>query len=468
MSKSVFSPRVILAVLCVPVFMAGLDAFVVNVAFDAINGSYPNQHATEISWVLNSYLIVFAAMLVPFGRFADYFGSKRVFLFGVAVFTLASALCALSPTFWALVAFRGLQAVGAAAMIPSSLALILTLIPAENRASAIKTWAATSGMAAAAGPLAGGLLVEAGWRWIFLINVPVGIVGLVAAVVVLRDFRKESAQLPDMASAALFTVAAAAITFALVESSGYGWGDTRVLGGFALCVTASAVFVWRSVTSPSALIPPVLFSARSYSWSSITALLFSIGFGGSMLAIILWMQQVQGYSALQTGFAVFPGPLMVPIFGVVAQRAVAKYGPAATGLVGCLIVGIGGAALAAVTFVVPDSIAAVIVAWTFMGIGLGVALPTILGSATAELPPQLASTGSAVVNMARQLGMSIGVALLLAVLDSSIASSVEDRFAVAWIGIAAFSTASAATAMGMRVKRDPVSAGAADSAVVSR
>src|SRR5882757_10090078 len=171
--------RWVLPVLSVAAFMASLDLFIVNVAFDAIGRDFSGGSLGDLSWILNAYAILYAALLVPLGRLADRFGQKAGFLLGLGVFVIGSAACALSPSLWPLVAFRGLQAIGAAALTPTSLGLLITAVPVARRTRAVRIWAATGGLAAAAGPVAGGLLVAASWRWVFLVNVPVGLAALV-------------------------------------------------------------------------------------------------------------------------------------------------------------------------------------------------------------------------------------------------------------------------------------------------
>src|SRR4051812_17150085 len=199
-------------VVCVGVFMASLDLFIVNIAFPDLRADFPATSLAGLSWVLNAYAIVFAALLVPAGRWADRAGRKRAFLGGLAVFTLASAACAAAPSVGVLVAARVVQAAGAALLMPASLGLLLPEFPPEKRGLAIGLWAAVGGTAAAAGPVIGGLLVELSWRWVFLVNLPVGIGAIVAGARVLREIREgEAAPRPDVLGAGLLTAAVATL-----------------------------------------------------------------------------------------------------------------------------------------------------------------------------------------------------------------------------------------------------------------
>src|SRR3954469_10594917 len=195
------------AIVSVGVFVASLDLFIVNIAFTDIQRDFDGASLASLSWILNAYAIVFAALLVPAGRWADRAGRKRAFLGGLALFTLASAACAVAPSVGVLVAARVVQAAGAAVLMPASLGLLLPEFPPEKRGLAIGLWAAVGGTAAAAGPVIGGLLVELSWRWVFLVNVPVGIAAIVAGARVLREIREENSEQPDLVGAALLTAA---------------------------------------------------------------------------------------------------------------------------------------------------------------------------------------------------------------------------------------------------------------------
>src|SRR3954470_24181091 len=223
-------------VLCGGVFMASLDLFIVNIAFPDLRADFPATSLAGLSWVLNAYAIVFAALLVPAGRWADRTGRKRAFLGGLALFTLASAACAAAPSVAVLVTARVVQAAGAAVLMRASLGLLLPEFPPEKRGLAIGLWAAVGGTAAAAGPAIGGLLVELSWRWVFLVNLPVGVAAIVAGARVLREIREEGAERPDVVGAGLLTGGVATLIAAIVEGPDWGWSDPRVVALFAAAV----------------------------------------------------------------------------------------------------------------------------------------------------------------------------------------------------------------------------------------
>lgn len=450
-------PGIVLLVLSLAAFMASLDVFIVNVAFDDIGRDFPGTGLAELSWVLNAYTIVYAALLVPAGRIADRYGRKGAFLVGLALFTVASAACALAQGIWWLVAFRVLQAVGAAILTPASLGLVVSTMPAAVRARSVRIWAATGALAAALGPAVGGLLVEASWRWVFLVNVPVGVAALIAgAVVISRSADETDAQIPDLLGAGLLAVAIAALTLGLVEGPDWGWTDPRIVGAWIVAAVALAGFIVSSARHRVPVIDPALLRVRSFAFSNLTAVLFAIPFAGALLANILWLQQVWGYSAIKTGFAVSTGPLMVPIFAAVAHRLSARIPVGVIVSAGCVLFGLGGVLIALSVDSTPDYATEILPGWLIGGIGVGLALPSILSSATADLPAHQAATGSAVVNMSRQIGMALGVSLLVAILGTPIGyAAAHNAFQEAWWVLAVVAVAGAVAALGMTPPKTP-------------
>jgi EmrB/QacA subfamily drug resistance transporter len=409
----------VLPVLSVAAFMASLDLFIVNVAFDDIGQDFAGSSLADLSWILNAYAILYAALLVPLGRLADRYGQKPGFLAGLALFTIGSAACAASPGLPALIAFRGVQAIGAAALTPTSLGLLLTATPPDRRVRAVRIWAATGGLAAAAGPVAGGLLVAASWRWVFLINIPIGLAAFVMATRVLPNPRHDTAAaLPDLAGSLLLTASIGALALGLVKAPDWGWTSGAVIGSLAGAALGIAVFWRRSGRHAAPVIEPALLRVRSFAWSNVTALAFTIAFAAGLLSNILWLQEVWHYSALRTGLAIAPGPLMVPLFAAIAQRVAHRVPVGWIAAIGCALFAVGtlviqislGARAAYLTDALPG--------WLLTGAGVGLALPTILSQATVDLPAHRAATGSAVVNMSRQIGAVLGVSVLVALLGT--------------------------------------------------
>lgn len=442
---------VILTVLCASAFMASLDVFIVNVAFDDIGRDFHGASLSDLSWILNAYAIVYAALLVPLGRLADRYGRKAGFMAGLAVFTVASVACAASPNLWTLVVFRVLQAAGAAALTSASLGLLVASTLPERRAKAVRIWASSGALAAAAAPALGGLLVQASWQWVFIVNVPVGVAAFLLAGRRVPDSRDDSAgRIPDTVGAIVLAVAIGALTFALVKGPDWGWASAGTLGSFAVTVVGVVVFGYRMGHHPAPVIEPSLLRVRSFAWSNVTALLFSVAFGANLLSVILWMQQVWGFSALKTGLAVAPGPLMVPVFAAVAQRVAHRVPIGAVAAAGCLLFGLGSVVLAVSTETTPHYAADLLPGWMISGAGVGLAIPAILAAATADLPPARSATGSAIVNMNRQIGTSLGVAVLIAVLGTATAGGdIHATYERGWWIVAGSSFLSALTGLGM-------------------
>jgi EmrB/QacA subfamily drug resistance transporter len=463
MSKHSQRPALVLAVLSLAAFMASLDVFIVNVAFDDIGRDFRGTTLSQLSWVLNAYAIVYAALLVPAGRIADRYGRKGGFLLGLAIFTVASAACAASDGVWVLVAFRVLQAAGAALLTPASLGLLVASADPEHRARSVRICSATGALAAALGPAVGGILVEASWRWVFLVNVPIGVGALVAAASWVPPSRDESVtRIPDVVGAVLLAVAIGALTLGLVEGPSWGWGAARTDAAWVVTVAGLAGFGVSSRHHDVPVIEPALLRVRAFAWSNVTALLFAVPFAAALLTNILWMQRVWGYSALKTGFAIAPGPLMVPIFALVAHR-LAKHVPVGRIVaLGCLLLGAGGVLTSLAVSATPDYVSSVLPGWLIGGVGVGLALPSILSSATADLPPGRAATGSAVVNMNRQIGTALGVSLVVAVLGSPVGyPAAHAAFQHTWWAFASVAVLAAVAAIGMTptaAASEPVSA----------
>lgn len=450
-------PGVVLLILSGAAFMASLDVFIVNVAFDDIGADFPDATLSQMSWILNAYAILYAALLVPAGRIVDRYGRKGGFLLGLAIFTAASAACAAAQGVWWLVAFRAVQALGAAILTPASLGLVVSTIPPERRARSVRIWAATGALAAAFGPAVGGLLVEASWRWVFLVNIPVGVAALIAGALVLSRSRNESASgFPDALGAALLVIAVGALTLGLVQGSEWGWTDIRITGAWVVAAVSLAGFVVSSAHHSEPVISPALLRVRAFSMANVTMVLFSIPFAGALLANILWLQQVWGFSPIETGLAVSTGPLMVPIFAAVSHRLSSRISVGVLVAIGCALFAIGIALVALSVDATPDFATEFLPGWLIGGVGVGFALPSILSSATADLPADQAATGSAVVNMSRQIGMSLGVSLLVAIIGTSVVyDDVHDAFVTAWWVLTGTAVVGAISALGMTPRHQP-------------
>jgi EmrB/QacA subfamily drug resistance transporter len=444
-------PGQILIIVCAGVVMASLDLFIVNVALPQIAADLHEPDLGTLSWVLNGYAIVYAALLVLAGRLADQRNRKTGFLVGVAVFTAGSAACGAAVSVPMLIAFRLVQAAGAALLTPTSLGLVLASYPAERRGSAVRAWTAAGGMAAALGPVIGGLLVAASWRWVFLVNVPIGLAALVIGWRRLPDVPGHPGPRPDELSALLVTAGVGGLTLGLVRGGDWGWGSGRTIAVLAAAVIMLGFFAIRCARHHNPLIEPDLFRVRTFSGASVATLLFSVSFGAMLLSIVLWMQDAWGWSALQAGLGLAPGPLMVPVFTFgVTGRLLARYGPSIVIGAGATIfaAGIGWWAIAVrLTPNYPEILPGIIIT----GIGVGLTLPSLMSTAASSLPPPSFATGSGVVNMLRQVGFAVGVAMLVAVLGSPRGAAAElTAFRHAWYATMGAGVAAALAAIVLR------------------
>jgi EmrB/QacA subfamily drug resistance transporter len=444
-------PARILLIVCAGVVMASLDLFIVNVALPQIARDLHEPSLGTLSWVLNGYAIIYASLLVLAGRLADQHNRKTGFLVGVAIFTAGSAACGAAASVPMLIAFRLVQAAGAALLTPTSLGLVLASYPAERRGGAVRAWTAAGGMAAALGPAIGGLLVAASWRWVFFVNIPVGLAALVVGWRQLPDVPGHPGQRPDELSAVLVTAGVGGLTLGLVRGGAWGWSSAATIGVLAGAVVVLGLFVLHCLRHRNPLIEPSLFRVRSFSGASVATLLFSVSFGAMLLSIVLWTQDAWGWSALRTGLAIAPGPLMVPIFTfLVTGRLLARYGPA-------VVIGLGASAFslgviwwALVVQVHPDYLA-VLPGMLVTGMGVGLTLPSLMSTAASSLPPPAFATGSGVVNMLRQVGFAVGVAMLVAVLGNPHGAGAElTAYRHGWYATAAAGIAAAAAAVWLR------------------
>ncbi|NUR28893.1 MAG: MFS transporter, partial [Catenulispora sp.] len=339
-----------------------------------------------------------------------------------------------------LVSARVLQAAGAALLMPTSLALLLATTPAERRAHAVRMWASIGGIAASLGPVAGGLLVEAGWRWVFLVNVPVGIAAVLAGLRVLParppGHDGDRGAFPDLFGAALLTAAIAVLALGLVKASTWGWTDARTLGCLAFAVVATVGFLMRSAGHPAPIVTLPLFRIRGFSAASAGLTLFSVAFAAALLGAILWIQDVWGWSAVRTGFAVAPGPLVVPPIAVRIGPVVARFGAGRVALAGSLAM-VAGVLWWAVALDVHSGYAASFLpGWVLIGVSVGLTMPVLTGAAAATVPPAQFATGSALTAMGRQIGSVLGVAVLVSVLGTPRPGHVTEAFRHGWYAVA--------------------------------
>ena len=404
-----------IAIACAGAFVAFLDTTIVNIAFPDISASFAGSGRDALSWVLDGYFVVIAALLVPAGGLADRFGHRRIFLLGIAGFTAASLLCAAAPSLTLLIAFRVVQGVAAAMIAPASLAIVLDSFPAEKRSAGVGLWGAAAAAAAATGPTLGGALVElSDWRLVFLVNLPLGIAVLLAGRSRLPRPRILDSRLPDLPGAAMLAVGLASITLAIVEGNDWGWSAPPTLVAFAAGLALLAAVAVRSRTHPRPIVSPALFAHSSFRIGNLGTLLFALAFFSLILGNVLFLTTVWGYTVLQAGAATLPGPLLSTVFAGPAGRLADRFGHRAVIVPGTIVFAAGVWVLRSAG-AEPDWLGLWLPGACLTGIGIGLAFPTLGSAAVRDVPDDRFATASAVNAAFRQVGAVLGTAILVAI-----------------------------------------------------
>ncbi|MGX1854980.1 MFS transporter [Streptomyces sp. NPDC055299] len=405
------SPTLPLVALCLGYFMVILDVTVVTVALPVI-GTSLHAGVTGLQWVVDGYTVVCAGLLLFCGGLGDRLGGKAVFLGGLLVFTLASAGCALAPTVTVLVVARLVQGLGAALMVPASLALLRTAYPERAaRARAFGVWGTVAGLAAGAGPVLGGVLVTGlGWRSVFLLNLPVGLAALLLTVRHVPHSpagrARRGLDLPAQAAAA---VALAALATGCIEAGALGWTRPAVLGAFAASVCGALAFLVLERRARAPMLPLALFRVRAFSASAVIGVLLNAGFYGLLFLAPLYFQQVHHYSALRTGCALLPAVGVVALGSALAGRLTARTGPRLPMVAGLVV---GAAGLLGWLAAGPDTPWAVLAApMACVGFGTALTMPASTAAVMEATPGERGGVAAAVFNAARQTGSALGVAL---------------------------------------------------------
>ena len=399
-------------------FLALLDVTVVNLAIPALGRAYPHASVSSLSWVITAYATMFAALLAPAGRLADVIGRRALFRAGVGGFALMSAACALAPSVPVLLVARALQGAAAAAMIPASLAIVLTDTPAERRMASIGVWSAAGAFAAAVGPSIGGVLVHAfGWRSLFVINVPTG-VALAAFARMVPQSQRRDARLPDPVGTVLLAVGIGLTALGLSQGARWGWGDGRTIAALAGGVTAAGVAVLRSSRLPVPAIETRLWKHRTFALANATSLLYGTSLYAWMLLGVLVLTQLWNYSELQAGLAMTPGAITASIAAVLGGRARGRTGPRTITVIGALTMGACGLVLATTLPSHPDFLGYWLPIGLVLGTGMGFVTTGTSTAAALSLPASSFAAGTGLNQTARQIGGALGIATLATLIQA--------------------------------------------------
>jgi EmrB/QacA subfamily drug resistance transporter len=403
----------VLALVAVAQFMVVLDATVVNVALPSIKTSLGFSEQS-LSWVLNAYTLIFGGFLLLGGRLADSLGRRRLFMAGIALFSSASLICGLSQSEGMLLVARGLQGLGGAMVSPAALSIILTnFAEGHERNRALAVWGAIAGAGGAVGLLLGGVLVQAlSWRWVFFINVPIGVAVLALAPRVVPESRAPTASRDyDAQGAVAITLGTMALVFTLIKADTWGWGSARTLAGFAAAALLIATFLFIERRHENPLVPLRIFSNRSLAASDATMLVVAAGLFGVFFFCTLYFQQVLGYSALKTGVAYLPWTLTTITVSTLASRIVDRFTPKPV-LVGGLVLATTGFLLLSRVSGHADYVSHVLPAMIVLGAGLGMTFVPITISATSGVAPGDSGLASGLLTTTQQVGGSLGLAIL--------------------------------------------------------
>ncbi|HEY2635947.1 MAG TPA: MFS transporter [Solirubrobacteraceae bacterium] len=403
--------RWVLATCCLALFITTLDNTVANVALPSI-GRDLHASAEQLQWVVDSYIVVRGCLLLSAGALGDHFGRRRVFQLGLAGFGFGSLLCSVAPTAEALIAARVVQALGGCFLVPSSLAIIASAFPdPRERARAIGIWGATTGVSTGLGPVVGGALTSGvGWRSVFWINLPIVAAAIVLAARHVTETRESEPRHLDFVGQGIVLVFLVTLTSAFIEASEGGWTSPLVLALFAVALVTLPVFIVVELRREEPLLDPRLFRSPPFAGASAVALLAFVVFGGFLFVNQLFLQEVRGYSPVVAGLMLVPATVGNVVLSPLSGRITADRGPRLPVTVASLLMAAGSIALARLA--ADAAVPALLVAYTLIGSGLGLINAPITNAAVSGLPTDRAGVAGAVTSTFRQIGVSLGVALL--------------------------------------------------------
>jgi EmrB/QacA subfamily drug resistance transporter len=403
-----------LAAVAFGLFMIMLDNTVVNVALPAIQADL-GVGLSELEWIVTGYALTFAAFMLTGGKLADLMGRRLIFVVGLAIFTLSSLACGLADSGDVLIGARIVQGVGAALMNPATLSIISATFPPEQRGAAIGIWAGVSALALAIGPLVGGLLTEhASWNWIFFVNVPVGIVAIAASFLLIDESRDTSEdQRLDLPGLLASGIGLFSLTYGLIEANTYGWTSARILACFAIAVVALVTFVLLEQHQRVPMLDLTLFRDRTFAGANAVMLLVALAMFGVFFFVSLYMQNILGYSAVQAGAAFLPMTLLIVLIAPIAGRTSDRFGSR-------WLMGTGMTLLSIQLFYfsrlgLHESYWKLLPAMLIGGVGMALVMTPSAAAAMGSVRVDKAGVGSAVLNSSRQVGGSVGIALMGAI-----------------------------------------------------
>ncbi|MGH3212764.1 MAG: DHA2 family efflux MFS transporter permease subunit [Trebonia sp.] len=420
----------VLAICCMSLFIVGLDATIVNVALPDIGRTF-GAPVSGLQWTIDAYTLVLAALLMLSGSTADRLGRRRVFQIGLVLFTIGSLLCSLAPGLGWLVAFRMLQAVGGSMLNPVAMSIITnTFTKPSERARAIGVWGGVFGLSMAMGPVVGGALVDSvGWRGVFWVNIPVGIAAILFTALFVPESKAARARRPDPIGQILIIAMLGSLTYGIIEGPSYGWGSARILAFFAVTVTAVIAFILYEPRREEPLIDLKFFRSLPFSGATLTAVSAMSALGGFLFLITLYLQDVRGYRPLIAGLFLVPMAAAMAVGAPLAGRMLARSGARTPLLIAGAGITAGGILLTQLTSTSAPGY--LVLAFLVFGIGMGFVNAPITNSAVSGMPRSQAGVASGIASTSRQVGSSVGVAVMGSVLAANLHGSIATGFATA-------------------------------------
>jgi EmrB/QacA subfamily drug resistance transporter len=396
-------------------FMIMLDNTVVNVALPSIAADL-KIGLSELEWIVTGYALTFASLMLTGGKLADLLGRRRIFVVGLAIFTVSSLVCGLAGSGELLIGARVVQGVGAALMNPATLSIIAATFPPRQRGTAIGIWAGTAALALAIGPLVGGLLTEhISWSWIFFVNVPVGLIAIVASFLLIPESRDQSAeQRLDLPGLLTSGIGLFALTYGLIEANTHGWTSGRIIGAFVVAAVMLVVFVLLEQHQRIPMLDLSLFKNGTFAGANLAVLLVALAMFGVFFFISLYMQGVLGYSAVQAGAAFLPLTVLIMFVAPIAGRSTDRFGSRWLITVGMIL--LAGQLLYFSRLGVEETYWHLLPAMIIGGFGMAMVMTPSAAAAVRALPVDKSGVGSAVLNAFRQVGGSMGIALMGAIM----------------------------------------------------
>jgi EmrB/QacA subfamily drug resistance transporter len=436
-------PRLVLAICCMSLLIVGMDVTIVNVALPSIRRDL-DASVAALQWTTAGYTVVLASLLMLGGSTGDRLGRARVFKFGLALFTAASLACALAPGVGWLIAFRLVQGAAGAMLNPVAMSIIRnTFEDPRERAQAIGIWAAVVGISMALGPVLGGVLVELSWRAVFLVNIPIGVAAIALTARFVPESRAPRPRRPDPVGQVLVVVMLASLTSAIIEGPGVGWDSPWIVAAAVTAAVSLATLVRHELRRVDPLIELRFFASRPFAAATIIAVAAFTAFGGFLFLNTLYLQEVRGLSPASAGLCTLPIAAMTVLCSPIAGRIVGVRGVRGPLIVGGLGLGVGGLML--VSLSADTSLEWLLAAYCVFGLGFGAVNPPITSTAVSGMPASQAGVAAAVATTSRQVGLTLGVAIVGAMVTAGVHGSLRDDLATAthagWWLVAALGTA---------------------------